>query len=364
MSARDGRPDPAFWRGRRVWVTGHAGFKGAWLALWLAELGAEIHGFGHAPDGPDDVFHRAGVAGWMAGSRFGDLRDAEALDAAYADARPEIVLHLAAQALVRRSYDAPLETVASNALGTAAVLERCRRAPDPPQAVVVVTTDKVYRNAGDGDAFSEDAPLGGHDPYSASKAAAEILTESWRASFFEPRGIPLATARAGNVIGGGDFAADRLIPDAIRAFRAGVSLNLRMPQAVRPWQHAIEPLGGYLLLAEALADGRADVRRAFNFGPDPAQFQTVGAVAQRAAALWGDGAAVSIGASDAARPEAARLTLDSAAAAARLGWRPRFGLDDALAMTIAWYGAAAEGADADRLAGIMREQISKWDARA
>lgn len=349
-------PDPEFWRGRRVWLTGHSGFKGGWLALWLAGLGAEVHGFGLPPERAEDLFHSAGIGG-MIRSRFGELGDAEALTRSYRAAAPQVVLHLAAQPLVRRGYDRPLATVAANVLGTAGVLELCRSGPKP-EAVVVVTTDKVYRNPEAARAFVEDDPLGGHDPYSASKAAAEILAESWRASFLGPAGIPMATARAGNVIGGGDFAEDRLVPDAIRAFRAGRDLRLRMPAAVRPWQHVIEPLGGYLLLAEALAAGRPEAAGAFNFGPDPMQFRAVGEVAGMLARLWGAGREAKAGPADPSRPEARHLTLDSRKAARLLGWEARIGLEAALALTVEWYRAWDAGAPPAALAALMRRQIA------
>ena len=355
------RPSPEFWRGRRIWLTGHSGFKGAWLSLWLTDMGAEVFGFSLPPERPEDAYHSAGAAK-AANTSFGDLRDAEALARAYGEAAPDIVLHLAAQPLVRRSYDRPLETMNVNIEGVASVLALCHHAPTPPSAVVVATTDKVYRNAGEGRAFVESDPLGGHDPYSASKAAAEIVVESWRKSFLEPLGVPVATARAGNVIGGGDFSPDRLVPDAIRAFRTHEPLRLRMPQAVRPWQHVVEPLAGYLLLAEALANGRNDVRTAFNFGPDHKQLKAVGDVAERMAALWGEDAQVVIGETDATKPEAATLSLDSAQASERLGWRPCFGFEDSLDMTIAWYRAWANGADAKTLRDLMRAQIDRWTA--
>lgn len=349
-------PNPGFWRGRRVLLTGHSGFKGAWLGLWLAEMGAEVHGFSLPPERAEDAFFSAGINGLVQG-RFGDLRDIEALTQAYRDAEPEIVLHLAAQPLVRRSYDRPLETVATNAMGTVNLLDLCHR-EHKPRAVVVITTDKVYRNLEAGLPFREDDPLGGHDPYSAGKAAAEILCESWRKSFLDPAGIPMATARAGNVIGGGDFSTDRLVPDAIRSFVKRTPLTLRMPQAVRPWQHVVEPLAGYLLLAEGLASARTDLSVGINFGPDPGQFRAVGQVAETMARLWGDGASVQHGGADNAKPEAGHLTLSSERAAELLDWRPQLDMEAALALTVQWYRRWADGAAPSELAGLMRRQIA------
>ena len=244
VSLAGSEPDGGFWQGRRVFLTGHTGFKGAWAALWLADLGAEVHGFALPPHTEPSLWEQVGT-GLLAGETLADLADRDALTEAVRRARPQIVLHMAAQALVTRSYADPVGTFATNVLGTAHLLDALRAA-DGLEAVVVVTTDKVYANDGSGRVFVEDDPLGGGDPYSASKSAAELLTRSFAASFFDPAGVPVATARAGNVLGGGDWSADRLAPNIWRAARSGVPLLLRSPQATRPWQHVLEPLAGYL----------------------------------------------------------------------------------------------------------------------
>ncbi|MDE2490767.1 MAG: CDP-glucose 4,6-dehydratase, partial [Elusimicrobia bacterium] len=253
-------------RGRRVLVTGHTGFKGSWLSLWLAELGAEVSGYALAPDESQALFGRLGLER-RTDSRLGDVRDAALLEKTLRETRPEIVFHLAAQPLVRASYAAPAETFAVNVQGTANVLDSVRRT-ETARAVVVVTTDKVYENREDGRAYREDDRLGGRDPYSASKAAAEIVAASYRASFFSaPGAASIATARAGNVIGGGDDAADRLLPDCVRALTAGRDVVVRNPASVRPWQHVLEPLSGYLRLAERQLAEPARFASAWNFGP-------------------------------------------------------------------------------------------------
>lgn len=334
--------------GQRVLVTGHTGFKGAWLCLLLHRLGAEIHGLALDPPPGPGLFAAAGIAGLLASDHRCDIRDPAATTAAVRRADPELVLHLAAQPLVRRSYREPVTTFASNILGTAHVLDAALAVPGL-RAVVVVTTDKVYENAERGRSFREDDPLGGHDPYSASKAAAEIVTASWRASFAGRRDPPvaLATARAGNVIGGGDWAEDRLLPDCLRAFAAGRPLVLRRPAAVRPWQHVLEPLAGYLALAGRLLQGDGTTwAEGWNFGPDDGDDLTVGEVARLAAAAWGAGAAIEHRPDPADPPEAGVLRLDTAKARARLGWRPRWRLPRAVAETVAWHRRVAAGEDA------------------
>ena len=252
-------PDPAFWQGKRVWLTGHTGFKGAWLALWLQSLGADVHGFSSGPASEPSLYEVADVGDGMAGDVRGDVRSKSEVRAAVARARPDVVIHMAAQALVRRGLTKPVETFTVNVTGTAKVLEAVR-AEAEPRAVVVVTSDKCYRNDGGGTPFREDDPLGGEDPYSASKAAQEHV-----ATAFRGLGLPLATVRAGNVIGGGDWAPDRLVPDCMRAALAGEPVTLRAPGAVRPWQHVLCPLAGYLTVARKLFEGAAG--GAWNFGP-------------------------------------------------------------------------------------------------
>lgn len=332
-------PDPAFWRGRRVFLTGQTGFKGAWLALWLAQLGAEVRGYA-LPAEPGSLALATGPAG---DSRHGDLRDAAALAAAVAAFRPEVVLHLAAQALVRRGYREPVETFATNVMGSIHLLEAVRRCPGV-RAVVMVTTDKCYANQERPEPYREDEPLGGRDPYGASKAAMEIAVAAWRASFLAE--IPVATARAGNVIGGGDLAEDRLLPDCIRALRAGRSIAVRNPAATRPWQHVLEPLSGYLLLAEALWRDGAGVAEAWNFGPALEDVQPVAEVVEQVTRLWGPGAAWHLAAEPGAVHEAGLLAVDAAKARARLGWRPRLGLAAALDWTVGWFRRQDAGATA------------------
>ncbi len=355
-------PDARFWRGRSVLVTGHTGFKGAWLATWLGDLGARVHGFALDPPSTPNLFDDADVRSCLATDTRGDLRDADAVAACLGATRPEIVLHLAAQSLVRLSHREPVRTFATNIMGTAHVLEAaCRQ--DSVRAIVIVTSDKCYENAEHARPFVETDALGGHDPYSASKACAEIVTAAWRSSFTASAGAPrVASARAGNVIGAADWAADRLVPDCIRAFSAGRPVKIRHPGAVRPWQHVLDPLAGYLLLARALCS--ADGERAatgWNFGPGPASEAPVGDVAAEVARLWGAGARVEIEPDGEGLIEAGVLRLDASAARARLGWSPRWDLARSLEMTVAGYRRQAGG---ERLADVIREQIASHAGRA
>jgi CDP-glucose 4,6-dehydratase len=348
-----------FWRGRSVFITGHTGFKGGWLATWLAGLGARVAGYALAPDTTPSYFSATGLGDHVT-SHLGDLADGAALERALASARPSVVFHLAAQALVRRSYRDPLATLETNVLGTARLLEAVRCTPSV-QAVVVVTSDKCYHNGERLRGYREDEPLGGHDPYSASKAAAEIVTAAWRRSFFAGDGPRLASARAGNVIGGGDWAEDRLVPDAIRALQRGAPLRVRHPSAVRPWQHVLEPLGGYLLLAERLveSDGFAT---AWNFGPDDDDAVPVAAVVELVLGLWGGGRWEA--APDPTAPhEAGLLRLDATRARERLGWRPALTLKEAAELTVDWYRAATAGATPGRLWELALEQIARYETR-
>ncbi len=335
------RPDPSFWLGKRVLLTGHTGFKGAWLALWLRRLGAEVTGLALAPVEPS-LFSVAGV-GEIVASRLVDLRDAGAVAAVVREARPQIVLHLAAQALVRASYRDPLATFATNTMGTAHLLDALRGQGDV-RVAVVVTTDKVYLNREQRAPYREDDPLGGHDPYSASKAAAEIVAASYRNAFLAGQGVAVATARAGNVIGGGDWSEDRLIPDAVRAWNDGVVLDVRRPDAVRPWQHVLEPLAGYLRLAESIWQS-PDLAGAYNFGPALDEAVSVGEVLAIARAAYGAGEWRSF-ARDTDPHEAGLLALDSARAAAQLGFAPRWALSEAVRRTMLWYRRFAEGGSA------------------
>lgn len=336
------RPDPAFWRGRRVFLTGHTGFKGGWLALALARLGAEVTGFALTPETEPNLFTVADVASGCR-SLIGDIRDRAALEAALVEARPEVVLHLAAQPIVRRARLEPVETFATNVMGTVHLLDALRRA-ETVRAVVAVTSDKVYDNVEWAWPYRETDRLGGKEAYGASKAAAEIAVECWRQAFLAEKGIAAATVRAGNIIGGGDWAEDRLVPDAMRAFARGGSVTLRNPRAIRPWQHVLEPVGAYLMLAEDLVRRPAEAPKAINFGPTAADARTVREIVDRLAALWG----ISPGwvQDDGHHPyEARHLTLDSSLAAAKLGWSPTWTLDEALARTVGWYRAYYAGAD-------------------
>ncbi len=332
-----------------MFLTGHTGFKGAWLALWLRGLGAEVTGFALPPEQPS-LFADAGVER-VVHSVFGDIRDRTVLKDALQDAAPEIVLHLAAQPLVRHSYQEPVETLATNVLGTAHLLDAACCVPGV-RAVVVVTTDKCYENREWAWPYRETDRLGGHDPYSASKACAEIVTSAWRRSFLAGRSgkaaLGLATARAGNVIGGGDWSADRLVPDCIRAFAAGQSVAIRNPASTRPWQHVLEPLCGYLLLAERLCSGAPGFDEAFNFGPVMDDVQPVTEVVAGLARAWGEGAGWHLTGGDHPH-EAGFLAVDPSLARARLLWRPRLRLAQALDWTGRWYRQHAAGQDAARL---------------
>ncbi|MDO9006013.1 MAG: CDP-glucose 4,6-dehydratase [Aquabacterium sp.] len=327
-------PDPAaFWAGKRVLLTGHTGFKGGWLALWLQKLGAQVTGVALPPNTTPQLFELARIAAGM-DSHLADIRDAAGLAAIVRQARPEIVLHLAAQPLVRASYRQPLETFSTNVMGTAHLLEALRGL-DCVRVAVMVTTDKVYRNNEWCWPYREDDVLGGHDPYSASKAASEIVIASYRDAFLSAQGVAVASARAGNVIGGGDWSEDRLIPDAVRAWSAQQPLEVRRPMAIRPWQHVLEPLHGYLTLAQKLWD-LPDLSGAYNLGPDTSEAATVQTVVELARVGFGQGE-VSYGDGSSGPHEAGWLALDVAKARTRLGVVPRWDLHESVSRTMAWY---------------------------
>jgi CDP-glucose 4,6-dehydratase len=342
--ASGGIVDPGFWRDRRVLLTGHTGFKGSWMALWLTALGARVTGF--AVDVPTDpsLYELARVGDEME-SVAGDVRDHDAIAAAVASGAPEVVIHMAAQSLVRRSFSQPRETYATNVMGTVNVLDAVRVHGGDVRAIVNVTSDKCYENREWEWGYREDEPMGGHDPYSSSKGCAELVTDAFRRSFFASGGHParLASARAGNVIGGGDWGEDRLLPDLMRAALAGETLRVRNPNSIRPWQHVLNPLSGYLVLAQAIWDS-PDHACGWNFGPPEEDARSVGWIVERVGGLWPGALAWSV--DDGPHPHEARyLKLDSSRARTRLGWRPLLGLDDALEATVDWYVQLREAAD-------------------
>jgi CDP-glucose 4,6-dehydratase len=343
--------NPAFWKGRRVFLTGQTGFKGSWLALWLQELGAEITGYALPPPTIPSLFEKALVAKGM-NSIEGDVRDLAKLTRALREARPEIVIHMAAQPLVRKSYQDPVETYSTNVMGTVNLLEAVR-STDCVRAVVNVTTDKCYENREWIWPYRESEPMGGYDPYSSSKGCAELVTTAYRNSFFPAEkftdhGVALASARAGNVIGGGDWASDRLIPDMVSAFSEGRSVAIRNPHAIRPWQHVLEPLRGYLTLAHRLHDGGSEFAEAFNFGPAQEDAQPVQWIVEHMKQLWGPGANWHLDGQEHPH-EASYLKLDISKAAHRLGWKPVLQLPQALKMTAEWYQPQSEGETARQL---------------
>lgn len=340
--------DSGFWKGRRVFITGHTGFKGSWLSLWLQSLGAEVSGFALAPATDPALFTLARV-GEVMNSTLGDVRDLKGLAETMQRARPEVVFHLAAQALVRASYADPVTTYGTNVMGTVHLLEAVRATPGV-RAVVVVTSDKCYENREWLWGYREDEPMGGYDPYSNSKGCTELVVSAYRRSFFNSEsyathGVALASARAGNVIGGGDWAEDRLVPDILRAFEAGRPVIIRSPGAVRPWQHVLEPLSGYLRLAEALVDQGPAFAEGWNFGPFDADARPVRGVVETLTQAWGEGANFQIEASGQALHEAHLLKLDISKARARLSWRPRWDLGTCLKTIVQWHRAYMAGTD-------------------
>jgi CDP-glucose 4,6-dehydratase len=338
------------WQGRKVFLTGHTGFKGGWLALWLTQLGATVRGYAFGPSTDPNLFTIARIGSVVEDIR-GDIRDAATLDRAMQAFAPEVVFHLAAQPLVRYSYEDPIGTLETNVIGTARVLDAVRRTPSV-RAIVSVTTDKCYENKEWVWPYRETDPLGGYDPYSSSKACAEIVSAAYRQSYFpvgklgqvNVHSVALATARAGNVIGGGDWSDDRLLPDLVRGFLSGQPVNIRFPHAIRPWQHVLEPLHGYILLAEKLLSHDARFATAYNFGPSESDAWPVSWIADQMAGLWGDGASWKI--DEIPTPhEAGYLKLDSSRARADLGWTPQLRLQQALELLVAWYRAWRTGED-------------------
>lgn len=344
-----------FWRGKRVFLTGHTGFKGGWLALWLVDMGAEVHGYALTPPTEPNFFTVCGLQASLKTSTIAEIRDTETLTRTMQTARPEIVLHLAAQPLVRYSYSAPVETYAVNVMGTVNLLEAVRATPGV-RAVVNVTTDKCYENHEGVRPYREDEAMGGYDPYSSSKGCSELVTAAYRRSYLEPAGIRLASARAGNVIGGGDWANDRLIPDFLRALDAGQTLIIRSPKATRPWQHVLEPLSGYITLAEMLYTEDNTYSEAWNFGPEEADVHSVQWILDHLCVANPDSAWQC---DLTPQPhEANTLRLDISKAKARLGWRPQWKLQTALDRTLAWHQAWRQGSN---MTDISLQQIQEYE---
>lgn len=354
--------DMSFWQGRRVFLTGHTGFKGGWLSLWLEQLGADVCGVALDPPTNPSLFKEARVEQGMH-SEIADIRDLERVRTIFLGHQPEVVFHMAAQPLVRKSYEDPVGTYSTNVMGTVNVLESVRKC-DSVRAVVVITTDKCYENKEWVWPYRETDRLGGYDPYSNSKACEELVVSAYRNSFFSPshyeqHGVAIATVRAGNVIGGGDWAEDRLVPDIMRAFTEERVVRIRSPRAIRPWQHVLEPLKGYLTVAESLCKEGVTCGEAWNFGPDQSDAQPVEWIVRELAETWGAGATWEQ--EEGVQPhEALNLELDCSKAAARLGWRPQLRLKEALAVTSAWYRARLQGQD---MHVFTKGQIRNYDDR-
>jgi CDP-glucose 4,6-dehydratase len=349
------RPAADFWFGKRVLITGHTGFKGVWLALWLQRLGAEVTGIALPAASAPSLFALLGDRPWMA-SHYCDIRDAHALKTLVQAARPDIVFHLAAQPLVRESYRQPLDTFSTNVMGTANLLEAVVHT-NSVRVAVMVTTDKVYKNQEWIYPYREDDALGGHDPYSASKAASELVISSYRSSFLGAGGVSLASARAGNVIGGGDWSADRLLPDAVRAWQAGQPLVIRNPHATRPWQHVLDPLAGYLALAQKIWT-RPELAGAYNFGPATHEAACVKKVVEMARDRYGAGE-IRFEGQSAALHEANFLALETAKASSLLGLYPRWALAESIGRTMDWYRTQNAGVDARML---CEDEIAQFEA--
>jgi len=348
-----------FWHGKQVFLTGHTGFKGSWLTLWLQALGARVTGYALAPETTPNLFSLAQVGDGIE-STIGDIRDRDKLLNVIHAASPDIVIHMAAQPLVRESYIHPVETYETNVLGTVYLLDAIRHVPGV-RAVVVVTTDKCYENREWEWGYRENEAMGGYDPYSNSKGCTELVTSAYRNAFFNPstytiHGVGVASARAGNVIGGGDWATDRLVPDIIRAIAHGKTISIRNPHAIRPWQHVLEPLSGYLVLAEKLHNEGARYAEAWNFGPSDTDTQPVQAIVERLASQWGNNVRWTHDGGDHPH-EAACLRLDCSKARAHLGWRPRWDLGHALDCIVAWYKAAVRQED---MKAVTLAQIDEY----
>ncbi|MBF0105213.1 MAG: CDP-glucose 4,6-dehydratase [Deltaproteobacteria bacterium] len=344
---------PSFWNEKKVFVTGHTGFKGAWLSLWLNSMGAEVHGYALTPPTTPNLFDVAGIAKLITSNIIADIRDYDSLRATLKITRPEIIFHLAAQPLVRESYKLPVETYAVNVMGVVHLLEAVRHT-DSVKAVVNITSDKCYENKEWHRPYRENDPMGGHDPYSSSKGCVELVSAAYKRSFLEPQGVHVATARAGNVIGGGDFSKDRLLPDILRSMDSGEILKIRYPSAIRPWQHVLEPLSGYLMLAELLYTEGEAFAEPWNFGPLDGDARSVGWILEYIASKakgfkWQ--------CEEQPQPhEATLLKLDSSKARERLGWRPCWNIEQALDHTMAWHEAWR---GAQNIRDLMAGQISQ-----
>jgi CDP-glucose 4,6-dehydratase len=347
-------PSHGFWLGKRVFLTGHTGFKGGWLSLWLSMLGARVTGYALPPNTQPSFFAAVGLERHLSKNHFEDVNDYGTLDAALTAANPEIIFHLAAQPLVRRSYAEPIETYKTNVMGTANLLQAARQC-SAVQAIVVVTSDKCYENQAWPWGYRETDALGGYDPYSSSKACQELLVAAFRQSYLQDKGVAIATARAGNVIGGGDWSEDRLIPDAMRAHATQACLTIRSPQATRPWQHVLEPLSGYLVLAEQLC-ANPYLASGWNFGPQDSDVRSVEEVLKLASKCLTGGLQWRVDTS--AQPHEARLLkLDCSKSMALLGWKPQWGLEQALVYTCDWYSYFAAKEDMDE---ISQSQITQY----
>ncbi len=353
--------NPAFWLGKRVFLTGHTGFKGSWLSLWLQSMGAQVTGYALASPTNPSMFEIAEIAQGMT-SIIGDVRDLAKLQEDFAQHRPQIVIHMAAQPLVLYSYQNPVETYHTNVMGSVHLLEAVRNTPGV-KAVINITSDKCYENREWLWGYRENEPMGGFDPYSNSKGCAELVSSAYRSSYFNAKnykqhGVAIATARSGNVIGGGDWAQDRLIPDILAAFENGLMADIRNAKAIRPWQHVMEPLRGYLTLAEKLYDQGPSFAEGWNFGPNDEDAKPVGWIVEQMAAMWGDDAQWQTDTSEHPH-EAHYLKLDISKARSRLGWHPVLRLNDALKLTIDWFKKRQAGANMRQL---TLKQINEYQA--
>ncbi len=347
--------DQAFWKGKRVFLTGHTGFKGSWLSLWLSSLGAEVKGYALNPPTTPSLFDEASIKS-IIDSQIGDIRDQDTIHESMTAFNPDILIHMAAQSLVRHSYDAPIETYEVNVIGTAKVLEVARSCSNL-KAVVNITTDKCYENDGRTKGYKEDDPMGGHDPYSSSKGCSELVASAYRRSFLQEQDIGLASVRAGNVIGGGDWADDRLIPDILRSFEKGESVVIRNPKATRPWQHVLEPLSGYLILAEKLYKNQKEYAEGWNFGPNEKDVKPVSWIMDKMISKW---PASSWELDQNSNPhEADFLKLDISKVKSKLGWKPIWGLSHTLEKIIGWHKAWLDKEDMQTICLAEIEEYTK-----